>query len=127
MIVVDSSGWIEFFTDGPLADEFAPYLEDLAEVVTPTIVIFEVYRVIRRQRSEEEAIAAVAQMQKTSVVDLDQFLALSAADVSIAHRLAMADAIVYATALSGDIAMVTADAHFQGLDNARVLPSARER
>jgi predicted nucleic acid-binding protein len=127
VIVVDSSGWIEFFTDGPLADEFAPYLEDLAEVVTPTIVIFEVYRVIRRQRSEEEAIAAVAQMQKTSVVDLDQFLALSAADVSIAHRLAMADAIVYATALSGDIAMVTADAHFQGLDNARVLPSARER
>lgn len=121
MIVVDSSGWIEFFTDGPLADEFAPYLEDLAEVVTPTIVIFEVYRVIRRQRSEEEAIAAVAQMQKTSVVDLDQFLALSAADVSIAHRLAMADAIVYATALSGDIAMVTADAHFQGLDNARVI------
>lgn len=121
MIVVDSSGWIEFFTDGPLADEFAPYLEDLAEVVTPTIVIFEVYRVIRRQRSEEEAIAAVAQMQKTSVVDLDQFLALSAADVSIAHRLAMADAIVYATALSGDIAVVTADAHFQGLDNARVI------
>jgi len=121
VIVVDSSGWIEFFTDGPLADEFAPYLEDLAEVVTPTIVIFEVYRVIRRQRSEEEAIAAVAQMQKTSVVDLDQFLALSAADVSIAHRLAMADAIVYATALSGDIAMVTADAHFQGLDNARVI------
>lgn len=121
MIVVDSSGWIEFFTDGPLADEFAPYLEDLAEVVTPTIVIFEVYRVIRRQRSEEEAIAAVAQMQKTSVVDLDQFLALSAADVSIAHRLAMADAIVYATALSGDIAMVTADAHFQGLDKARVI------
>lgn len=121
MILVDSSGWIEYFTDGPLADEFAPYLEDLAEVVTPTVVIFEVYRVIRRQRSEEEAMAAVAQMQKTSVVDLDQFLALSAADVSIAHRLAMADAIVYATALSGDIAMVTADAHFQGLDNARVI------
>jgi predicted nucleic acid-binding protein len=80
VILVDSSGWIEYFTDGPLADEFAPYLENYAEVVTPTIVIFEVYRVIRRQRSEEEAIAAVAQMQKTSVVDLDQFLALSAAE-----------------------------------------------
>jgi len=121
VILVDSSGWIEYFTDGPLADEFAPYLEDLAEVVTPTVVIFEVYRVIRRQRSEEEAMAAVAQMQKTSVVDLDQFLALSAADVSIAHRLAMADAIVYATARAGNIPMVTADAHFKGLSNARVL------
>lgn len=125
MIVVDSSGWIEYFTDGRLADDFAPYLEDPAEVVTPTIVIFEVYRVIRRQRSEEAAMAAVAQMQKTSVVDLDQFLALSAADLSIAHGLAMADAIVYATAQASSIPMVTADAHFQGLSGARVFTVTR--
>ena len=121
MILVDSSGWIEYFTDGPLADEFAPYLEDLAEVVTPTIVIFEVYRVIRRQRSEELAMAAVAQMQKTSVVDLDQFLALSAGDVSIDHGLAMADAIIYATAQTKGIQMVTADGDFAGLSNAKVF------
>lgn len=121
MILVDSSGWVEYFTDGPLADEFAPYLENLAEVVTPTIVIFEVYRVIRRQRSEEAATAAVAQMQKTSVVDLDQFLALSAADVSIDHRLAMADAIVYATARTKGVDVVTGDADFAGLSGARVF------
>ena len=121
MILVDSSGWIEFFTDGPLADDFAPYLVDLAEVVTPTIVIFEVFRVIRRQRSEEEAIEAVAQMQKTSVVDLDQFLALSAADVSVEHGLGMADAIVYATARVQDIQLVTADSDFEGLSGARVF------
>jgi len=121
VILVDSSGWIEFFTDGPLADDFAPYLVDLAEVVTPTIVIFEVFRVIRRQRSEEEAIEAVAQMQKTSVVDLDQFLALSAADVSVEHSLAMADAIVYATARVQDIQLVTADSDFEGLSGARVF------
>ena len=121
MILVDSSGWIEYFTDGPLANEFAPYLENLAEVVTPTIVIFEVYRVIRRQRSEEAATAAVAQMQKTSVVDLDQFLALSAADVSIDHGLAMADAIVYATAQTKGVDMVTSDADFAGLRGAKVF------
>ena len=121
MIMVDSSGWIEYFTDGPLADEFAPFLENLAEVVTPTIVIFEVYRVIRRQRSEEAATAAVAQMQKTSVVDLDQFLALSAADVSIDHGLAMADAIVYATAQTKGVDMLTSDADFEGLSRAKVF------
>ena len=121
MILVDSSGWVEFFSDGPLADEFAPYLENPAEVVTPSIVIFEVYRVIRRQRSEEAATAAVAQMQKTSVVDLDQFLALSAADVSIDHGLAMADAIVYATAQAKGVDMVTGDADFAGLSGAKVF------
>ena len=121
MILVDSSGWIEYFTDGSLADRFAPFLEDLEEVTTPTIVIFEVYRVIRRQRSEEMAMAAVAQMQKTSVVDLDQFVALSAGDVSIDHGLAMADAIVYATAQTKGIQMVTADSDFAGLSGAKVF------
>ncbi len=121
MTLVDSSGWIEYFTNGPLADEFAPYLENLPEVVTPTIVIFEVFRVIRRQRSEEEAIKAVAQMQKTSVVDLDQFIALTAADVSIEHGLAMADAIIFATAQVQDIQLVTADSDFEGLSGARVF------
>lgn len=121
MILVDSSGWIEYFTDGPLADEFAPFLEVLPEVVTPTIVIFEVYRVIRRQRSEETATAAVAQMQKTQVVELDQFLALTAADLGIEHGLAMADAIVYATAQSEGIDLVTADSDFSGLPGARVF------
>ena len=125
MTLVDSSGWIEYFTNGPLADEFAPYLEDLLEVVTPTIVIFEVFRVIRRQRSEEEAIEAVAQMQKTSVVDLDQFIALTAADVSIEHGLAMADAIVFATAQVQNIQLVTADSDFEGLSGARVFTRKR--
>lgn len=120
MILVDSSGWIEYFTDGPLADDFAPYLDDLTQVVTPTIVLFEVYRVIRRQRSEEAATAAVAQMQKSSVVELDQFLALTAADVSIDHGLAMADAIVYATARVSGVDLVTTDSDFEGLSGARV-------
>ena len=121
MTLVDSSGWIEYFTDGPLADEFARYLENLAEVVTPTIVIFEVYRMIRRQRSDETAVAAVAQMQKTQVVDLDQFVALTAADVSLEHGLAMADAIVYATARHRGVPLATTDTDFAGLPDATVF------
>ncbi len=121
MTLVDSSGWIEYFTDGPLADNFAPYLADLKHVVTPTIIIFEVYRVIRRQRAEEEALAAVAQMQKTHVVDLDQFLAVTAADISVEHGLAMAEAIVYATAVAEATELITADSDFDGLPGARVF------
>ena len=121
MTLVDSSGWIEYFTDGTLAGRFAPHLENIAEVTTPTIVIFEVYRVIRRERSEEEAMEAVAQMQKSRVVDFDQFLALSAAELSIEHKLAMADAIVYATAMTEGIELVTADSDFEGLPGARVF------
>ena len=55
MKVVDSSGWLEFFTEGPLADDYERHLDDLGEVLTPAVVIYEVYKRIKRDRSEEEA------------------------------------------------------------------------
>ena len=94
MTVVDSSGWIEYFTDGPLAGRYARYLGDLAEVVTPVVVLYEVYKKIKRERTEEKALVAAAQMEKTHVVPLTDTLALTAADLSLEHRLAMAGACV---------------------------------
>ncbi len=115
MTVVDSSGWLEFFTDGPLASAYASYLKSPAEVVTPTIVLYEVYKLIKRQRNEEEALAAAAQMGKTRLALLTDTIALTAADLSLAHRLAMADAIVYATALTQGTKLVTSDADLASL------------
>ena len=120
MTVVDSSGWIEYFTNGDLADRFEAHLADLSAVVTPTIVIYEVYRVMRRELSEEEATATVAQMQKSRVADLDQFTALTAADLGLRYGLAMADAIVYATAIVNHSELVTADRDFKGLPGVTV-------
>jgi predicted nucleic acid-binding protein len=119
MQLIDSSGWIEFFTAGPLADEYARHLKDSDRVVTPTIVLYEVYKKIKRDRSEEEALSAVSLMNRTKVVDLTESTALFAADLSIKHSLPLADAIVYATALEADCTVVTSDAHFRELD--RVL------
>lgn len=110
MILVDSSGWLEFLTGGPLAASCAPALKDLQEVVTPTIVLYEVYKFIKRERGEEEALVAVAQMGKTRVVPLTDPIALTAADLSLKHKLAMADAIVYATAFSEGAKVLTCDA-----------------
>ena len=94
MIVLDSSGWLEFFGDGPFAEEFARRLHQPANVLTPTIAVYEVYKWVKRERTEEEAVQAVATMQKTQVVDLTQELALTAADLSLEHKLAMADSIM---------------------------------
>jgi len=119
--VVGSSGWTEFFSDGPLADRFALFLADPAAVVAPTVVILEICRVIRRERSEEDATAAVARMQRTSVADLDQFLALTAADLGLRHRLSMADPIGYATAVCHGAGGVTTDTDFEALRGATVF------
>lgn len=99
MKVVDSSGWFEFLTDGSLARPYARFLRDLDQVLTPSIVLFEVYKWIKRERTEEEALIAVAQIEKTHVVPLTSTVALTAADLGLEHGLAMADSIVYSTSL----------------------------
>lgn len=121
MILVDSSGWLEFFTGGPLASTYAHHLKNLGEVVTPTIVLYEVYKVIKRQRSEEEALAAAAQMGKTRLISLNDSIALTAADVSLTHQVAMADAIVYATALTEGAKLITSDADLSRLPGVSYL------
>ena len=78
MIVIDSSGWIEFFADGPHAEEFASRLRSPSTVLTPTIALYEVYKWIKRERSEEDALQAAAAMKRTRILDLTEDLALTA-------------------------------------------------
>ena len=121
MTLIDSSGWLEFFTEGPLASAYAHHLRRLNEIVTPTVVLYEVYKIIKRQRSEEEALAAAAQMGKTRLVPLTDTIALTAADVSLTHHIAMADAIIYATALTEGAKLVTSDADLAPLAGVTYL------
>lgn len=126
MIVLDSSGWIEFFADGPLAEEFASRLRQPANVITLTVAMYEVYKWIKRERSEEEAVEAVATMKKTHVVELTEELALTAADLSLAHRLAMADSMMLAAARTYKAELVTTDAGFSGVPGVTIFSKKRE-
>lgn len=121
MIVLDSSGWLEFFGDGPLADEYAARLRRPQQILTPTVALYEVYKWIKRERSEEEALVAVATMQKTRVIPLTDDVALAAADISLANRLAMADAIMLATARAHNAELLTSDSDFNGIAGVTVL------
>ena len=121
MILVDSFGWIEYLAEGQLAERYAEYLTDLAEVVTPTIVLYEVYKKLMRERKEEESLFVVAQIMKTKVVPLSEEIALSAAEIGLKYTLPMADAIVYATAVKETCPVVTSDPHFKGLEDVIYL------
>jgi predicted nucleic acid-binding protein len=121
MLLVDSSGWIEFFTDGPLASEYTKYLKDLTKIVTPTIVLYEVYKKIKKERTEEDALLAVSLINRTSVIPLSESIALLAADLSLKYALPMADAIVYSTALEENCKVITSDIHFKDLDRVILI------
>lgn len=114
-ILLDSSGWIEFFTGGPLADRYALYLTARYSIITPTIVLYEVYKKLKRERGEETALLFSGRMQTTEVVPLTGSIAYLAADMSLRHGLAMADAIVYATARDQGAEVVTGDADLKDL------------
>jgi len=121
LIVIDSSGWIEFFADGPHATEFATRLRQPGAVITPTVAMYEVYKWIKRERSEDEALDAVATMKKTIVVDLTEEIALTAADLSLEHGLAMADSMMLAFARENNAALMTTDSGFEGIAGVTIF------
>ncbi len=119
MNVVDSSAWLEFFADGPNAAEFADPLGERDSLIVPTITIYEVFKVVCRQRGEDAALQTAALMQQGRVVELTPSLAMVAARTSLELGLPMADSIILATARLYDALLWTQDEHFRGLHDVR--------
>jgi predicted nucleic acid-binding protein len=113
--VVDTCGWIEWLTDGVLAERFAPYLEPLEVVYVPTSVQFELYKWVKRESSEEKALEVIALTEQGIVTPLNTATSLAAADFSANYKLSFADAIIYATAQQMSVTLITSDDHFEGL------------
>jgi predicted nucleic acid-binding protein len=124
MNIVDSSGWLEFFADGPNAEQFAKPLQDIANLVVPAITFYEVFKIVCRQRGEDAALQAVALMQQGEVVELNASLALFAAKISLELKLPMADSIILATARSHQAVLWTQDIDFADLQGVRYFPKA---
>jgi len=123
-VLVDSCGWVEYFTNDVLIDKYVPYITNASRRThfTPTIVLYEVYRRVKKELGEERAIEACARiMGYTTVVQLDERLAMEAANISLEHGLSMADAIIKATADLFQAKIVTSDAHLGKLKGVQLI------
>ena len=119
MNVVDSSAWLEFFADGPNAEQFAKPITDLARLIVPSVTLLEVFKRVLQQRDANAALRAVAAMRQGRVVDLDVDIALSAAKLGLTHKLPLADSVILATARKHQASIWTQDADFEGLEGVR--------
>ncbi len=119
MNVVDSSAWIEYFTGGSNARYFERAILSGDELVLPTIVLLEVYRHVRRHKDRDAALKAVAAMKAGAIQDLDESLALLAAEIGVERRLPLADSVVLATARLHRATLWTQDADFEGLPGVK--------
>lgn len=121
MIVVDSCGWLEWFTNGQLADKYEKYLVDQDDILMPAIILYEVYKILKREVGEEKALLAAGYMKKSPVIPLDETLALTAADIALQESLAMADAIIVATARANNCKIITSDADLKNQPNVKYI------
>jgi predicted nucleic acid-binding protein len=122
--VVDSCGWLEYFADGPNADFFAPAIEAIDELLVPTLSLFEVFKRILQQRSEADALRAIALMRQGRVIELTDTLALGAARLSHELKLPLADSIIFYSARQHGATFWTQDAHFASLgEGVRYVPA----
>jgi predicted nucleic acid-binding protein len=120
--IVDSSGWLEYFADGPNADRFALPLGNLAELLVPSVTLYEVFKIICRQRGEDAALQAVAMMQQGKVIELSPAIALLAAKLSLDLKIPMADSIILATAQMHAALLWTQDNDFEGISGVNYFP-----
>lgn len=121
MNIVDSSGWLEYFADGPNAGFFSKPIQETTKLIVPSLSIFEVFKRILQQRGEHEALLAIAAMKQGQVVDLTAALAMAAANVSVAESLPLADSVIYATARGYQAILWTQDADFKGKEQVRYV------
>ena len=122
MNIVDSSGWLAYFADEPNAKHFVASLNDPASLVVPTVTIYEVFKVVLRESDENEALQAVAAMQKGNVVPLTASLAITASKLSVQYALPMADSIILATAQEFNAILWTQDSDLKGMNNVKYFP-----
>jgi predicted nucleic acid-binding protein len=121
MNIVDSSGWLEYFADSPQADFFTPAIEDSAQLLVPVICIYEVFKRIASQRGLNIAQTSIADMYHGKLVNIDDSLALSAAQISWETKLPMADSFILATARAYQATLWTQDEHFKGMEGVQYI------
>lgn len=125
MNIVDSSGWLEYFANTPNAGFFAPAIQDEAHLLVPVICLYEVFKRLHQQRGKTDAFEGVSRLYRGQIVEINEEIALLAAQLSIELKLAMADSMIYATARTLNATLWTQDAHFAGLSGVEYIEKPR--
>jgi predicted nucleic acid-binding protein len=122
MVLVDTSAWIEWLIGSPTGEALSERLPQQADCLVPTMVQLELAKWLTREVGEDKADQVIAFTQVCQVVPLDTEIALAAADACRTHKLATADAIIFATAQARGATLLTCDAHFEGLPGVDFMP-----
>ena len=122
--VVDTSSWIEWLVGSATGKKLGRLFPTQPNCIVPTIVQLELAKWLTRELGEDKADQVIAFTQVCQVIPLDTEIALAAAETCRAHKLATADAIIFATARQRGATLLTCDAHFEGLPGVTLIGKA---
>jgi toxin FitB len=120
--LVDSSGWLEYFTNGKNAGRFANAIENTEELIVSSLNIYEVFKKVISERDEDSALEAVAVMQQANVKEVTSSIAMQAAKFSHIFKIPLADSVIYITARENNAVVWTQDADFKGMEGVNYFP-----
>src|SRR5258707_8688328 len=120
-VIFFPSVWLEYLTADTKADLFAPYFEGHRPILVPAIVLYEVRKVLLLRQTKDVTDIFMSEALRRTIIPIDEGIALSAAAVSIQFRLAMGDALLYATSEREKTEFVTSDPHFKDLPRVTLL------
>jgi predicted nucleic acid-binding protein len=109
MNIIDSSFWLEYFAGTDAGNIVSEIVENPNNFIVPSIILYEVFKKLLLETSENDALFSIAHIKQGKIINLDDELSLSAAKLSIEHKLPMADSIIYATNLKYNCMLWTQD------------------
>ena len=121
-LFIDSSIWLEYFLH--TAELVGKMMESPdGRLLTSIICFHEVRRKLLKMNANEAYIKEVIRFMRenSTIVPVDEDIAVKSAELSVKHRLATADSIIYQSALASNALLMTADNDFRGLSNAQVV------
>lgn len=119
MNVVDSSGWLEYFTGSNRANLYADAIEKTETLLVPSLSLFEIFKKVYKENVEDFALKVVAHMQLGKVIQLDSSIAIYAAKLSVDKSIPIADSIMFVTARLHKATLWTQDNDFRGLSGVK--------
>ena len=119
-VTFDSSAWIEYFSGSELGQIARSYIDTDDVVFTSTISLMEIKSKYQREKkSWNDRIKFI--IDRSTIVEIDDTLALAAADFRTESGLHSIDAVIYATATLTKSKLVTKDSHFKNMKNVIML------
>lgn len=119
MNVLDSCGWLSYFTRDENASFFTPIIEDCDRLLVPGIVAYEVCKRLLTLYGKEQHDLGLRYLKKGQFVAMDLEVYVAAATTSKQYKLHMADALIWQTAQAHGATLYTQDSALKDLPNVK--------